>query len=347
MLFSFIVPVYNTSKQLDQCLKSLLCQKGADFEILLVDDGSSDNSGVTCDRYAKEYPDKVRVIHKENEGLLLTRRRGFKEALGDWFICVDSDDYISPNLLENVVRTIEKYHPDMVMYNYSYFFDDSTFEKSKLSIPDESVFEGETKQQVYAKRLLTNDVNSMCMKALKREIVDIDTDYSDCGIRNMCEDAVQVLPLFTKAQKIVYLNTPLYYYRKGHGSNITTARSYDSWLASKTCFLMTEEYLEIWSVSEELKQRFYTGYLELLSNFLRWAFSQQEDGLPKSQNEILHLINTHPSFSACTRMYNKAYAKTSYLRLCVPRIIKYVQKENVNGLKRFFSFEKKLLSVKS
>ena len=346
MKFSFIVPVYNTNKYLDQCVKSLLVQKGADFEILLVDDGSTDNSGEMCDKFAEKYPKTVRVIHKANEGLLLTRRRGFKEAKGDWFINVDSDDYISPNLLENAVRTIEKYHSDMVMYNYSYFFDDGTFEKSKLSLPDESVFEGETKQQVYAKRLLTNDVNSMCMKALKREIVDIDTDYSNCGIRNMCEDAVQVLPLFTKAQKIVYLDTPLYYYRKGHGSNITTARSYDSWLASKTCFLMTEKYLDVWNVSNELKQRFYTGYLELLSNFLRWDFSQPEDDLPKSLTEILHLINTHPSFSNCTRMYDKAYAKTSYLKFCLPKIIKYVQKENVNGLKRFFSFEKKLLFVK-
>lgn len=347
MMVSFIVPVYNTSKYLNRCLESILCQKGADFEILLVDDGSTDNSGEMCDAYAENYPDIVRVIHKANEGLLLTRRRGFKEAKGDWFISVDSDDYISPNLLENVVRTIEQHHPDMVMYNYSYFFDDDTFEKSKLSMADESVFEGETKQQVYAKRLLTNDVNSMCMKALKREIVDIKTDYSDCGIRNMCEDAVQVLPLFTKAQKIVYLDTPLYYYRKGHGSNITTARSYESWLASKACFLMTENYLDVWNVSVELKQRFYTGYLELLSNFLRWAFSQPEGDLPKSLSDILNLINTHPSFSNCTRMYCKAYAQTSYLRLCVPKIIKYVQKENVKGLKRFFSFEKKVLSVKS
>lgn len=346
MLFSFIVPVYNTSKYLDKCLESLLYQKGANYEILLVDDGSTDNSGNKCDAYAEKFPDIIRVIHKGNEGLLLTRRRGFKEAKGDWFINVDSDDYISPNLLENVVLAIEQYHPDMVMYNYSYYFDDGTFETSKLSMPDESVFEGATKQQVYAKRLLTNDVNSMCMKALRREIVDIDTDYSDCGIRNMCEDAVQVLPLFTKAQKIVYLDTPLYYYRKGHGSNITTARSYDSWLASKTCFLMTEEYLDIWKVSGELRQRFYTGYLELLSNFLRWAFSQPEEDLPKPLNEILHLINTHPSFRNCSGMYSKAYAKTSYLRLCVPKIIKYVQKENVKGLKRFFSFEKKLFSVK-
>ena len=120
MLFSFIVPVYNTSQYLERCIKSILCQKGADFEILLIDDGSTDNSGEMCDQYAKQYPDIVRVIHKENEGLLLTRRRGFREAKGDWFINVDSDDYIAPDLLESVVSAINRYHPDMVMYNFQF-----------------------------------------------------------------------------------------------------------------------------------------------------------------------------------------------------------------------------------
>ena len=65
MLFSFIVPVYNTSKYLDKCMESLLCQKSADFEIILVDDGSTDKSGKMCDSYAEKYPDVVRVIHKD------------------------------------------------------------------------------------------------------------------------------------------------------------------------------------------------------------------------------------------------------------------------------------------
>ena len=346
MLFSFIVPVYNTSKYLEQCIESILCQKGADFEILLVDDGSTDNSGEMCDAYAEKYPDIVRVIHKENEGLLLTRRRGFQAAKGDWFINVDSDDYISQDLLLSIVNVIDNYQPDMVMYNFAYFNESGDISKSRLNMKNESVFEGERKQLIYADRLLTDDINSVCFKALKREIVDIDADYSSCGIRNMCEDAVQVLPLFTNAKKIVYLEFPLYYYRKGQES-ITASITYVNWLASKTCFLLTETYLDKWNVSNELKQRFYTHNTEVLTNFLRWAFSQPENALPKSPEEILHSIHTNPSFGNCTRMYNKAYAQTSYLRLCVPKIIKYVQKENVKGLKRFFSFEKKLLSVKS
>lgn len=324
-------------------MDSLLCQKGADFEILLVDDGSTDGSGTLCDRYADKYPDIVRVIHKENEGLLLTRRRGFKEAKGDWFICIDSDDYANEKLLETVVLIIKKYRPDMVMYNFEYVNDDGKKSKSRLTLDNESVFEGDAKQTIYKQRLLTDDINNMWSKAIKRDILDIDIDYSRCGIRNMCEDAIQALPLFTNAQRIVYLNKPLYYYRKGQDS-ITAARTYDNWLALKTCFLITEDYLDIWNVSDELKSRFYTHSAENLSNFLRWANSQPDDKLEKTFNEIIYTISTHPAYKRCMERYSKSYAGTSYLRFSVPKIMKYVKKANANGLKRFLAFEKKIRS---
>lgn len=343
MLFSFIVPVYNTSKYLDKCMESLLCQKGADFEILLIDDGSTDNSGKLCDHYAKQYPDIVRVIHKENEGLLLTRRRGLQGAKGDWFINVDSDDYIAPDLLESVISTIDRYQPDMVMYNFQYFTDVGEITSSKLKIPNESVFNTDNKEQVYAYRLLSNDINSMCMKALKREIVDVDADYHDCGIRNMCEDAVQVLPLLTNAKKIVYLNEPFYQYRKGE-DNITSGRTYESWMASKACFLITERYLDIWDVDDNLRHGFYTQYVELLSNFIRWVITQPEKLLPNSFNTIIHNVSAHPAFQRCMQMYQKQFAKTAYLKFSVPKIMRYVQKENVKGLKRYCALEKKIRS---
>ena len=343
-MYSFIVPVYNTSKYLDKCMQSLLCQKGADFEILLIDDGSTDNSGELCDRYAEQNPDLVRVIHKENEGLLLTRRRGFIEAKGDWFICIDSDDYADEHLLENVVSAIEKFHPDMVMYNFQYVDDHGKKSQSRLRIENESVYVGDEKQSIYAQRLLSDDINNMWSKALKREIVDIDADYTNCGIRNMCEDAVQVLPLFTNANKIVCLSTPLYNYRKGQGS-ITATESYINWLSIKTAFLFTEHYLDIWHISDETRQKFYTHNVEVLSNFLRWVVTQHEDNLPYSLSEIIHTIRNHSAFERCMTMYNKAYSKTAYLKYSVPIIMKYVKKEDVKGLKKYFAFEKKVLSM--
>lgn len=343
MLFSFLVPVYNVEKYLDRCMESLLCQSGADYEIVLIDDGSTDSSGSICDKYAKNYPDIVRVIHKDNEGLLMTRRRGFKEAKGDWFICIDSDDYPEKDLLENVVNAIEKYNPDMVMYNFNYVNDSGEKSKSRITIQDDSVYEGEDKQFIYQQRLLCDDINNMWSKAIRKDILDIDVDYSKSSIRNMCEDAIQVLPLFTKAKKIVYIDKPLYCYRKGQES-ITANTSYANWTAIKICFLETEKYLDIWKVSDVLCEKFYTNNVERLSNFIRWAFSQKEDKLEKSIEEIIHIINTHPAFNRCMEMYSKKYAKTTYLKFSVPKIMKYVKKDNIKGLRRFFYLENKILS---
>ena len=343
MLFSFLVPVYNTSKYLDQCMDSLLCQKGADFEIVLIDDGSTDNSGEICDRYANDYPHIVRVVHKENEGLLLTRRRGFKEAKGDWFICVDSDDYVNGDLLECIVLMINKHSPDMVMYNFEYVTDEGEKSKSRLKIADESIYEDNNKQFMYSQKLLSDDVNNIWSKAIKREILDIDKDYSFCGIRNMCEDAIQVLPLFTNSQKIVYLQKALYYYRKGQNS-ITAVTTYNNWMAMKTCFLITEEYLDIWSVSQELRQKFYTYNCEVLSNFVRWVFKQKQ--IEETPESIINSISKSDGFERGINNYNKAYAKTKYLRFSVPIIMRLVKKEKVKALRRYFALESKLIKRK-
>ena len=318
---------------------------GADFEILLVNDGSTDISGRMCDEYSKKYPNIVRVIHKENEGLLLTRRRGFKEAKGDWFICVDSDDYVSDDLLLNVVAVINDCSPDMVMYNFQYFTDDGKTSASRLDIENMSVYVSKQKDEIYKYRLLTDDVNSLCCKAVKREIVDIDADYSNCGIKNMSEDAVQVLPLFTNANKIVYLSEPLYYYRKGQAA-MTLTRTYDSWMATKTTFLITENYLDVWNVSNELKIKFYTRNTEVLSNYVRWVFEKSDGKIPKTPDDIIHTISESRAFCRCVEMYDKAYAQTPYLKFSVPIIMRYIKKKNTKGLRRFFALESRLLSLK-
>ena len=100
--FSVLIPVYNTEKYIEECLQSVLNQTYQDFEIILVDDGSTDSSGVICDNYQKDYPEKIKVKHKENQGQLASRCVAIKEAKGDYCIFVDSDDSIKNNLLENL-----------------------------------------------------------------------------------------------------------------------------------------------------------------------------------------------------------------------------------------------------
>jgi len=345
MLISFLLPVYNVEKYLEKCVDSLLCQKGCPYEIILLDYGSTDSSGKICDRYAEEYPDIIRVIHKENEGLLLTRRRGFAEAQGDWFICVDSDDYVAPNLLETVTGVIEKTQPDMVMYNFEYVNEAGVHTPSRLKLTDGAVFEGESKETIYEKRLLSVDVNMMWMRAIKRRILDFDTDYSGLGIHNMCEDALQILPLYTNAQKIVYVDTPLYCYRKGADS-ITGKTTIDNWRSSQALFLHTQKYLKIWNVSEETEQRFYTQHLEYLSNYVRWLFSAEEAALPAPLPEMIAELKKEPGFVVSCQRYCRKYAGSRYLSILVSVLVPMVQRERLVGIRFLLGTEKGLLAIK-
>ena len=113
MMFSIIVPVYNVEKYLDNCIKSLLNQNFNDYEIILIDDGSTDKSGEICDKYA-DINNRIKVFHKENEGLSATRNLGIKYSKGDYLIFVDSDDWIAKESLLEFSKIIKKSNAEVI-----------------------------------------------------------------------------------------------------------------------------------------------------------------------------------------------------------------------------------------
>lgn len=102
---SVIVPVYNSEKYLDECIKSILNQKFKDFELILINDGSTDSSGEICNNY-KEIDKRVKVIHKKNNGLSSARESGYLEACGQWITFIDNDDIIHPNMFSILLEDI-------------------------------------------------------------------------------------------------------------------------------------------------------------------------------------------------------------------------------------------------
>ena len=103
---SVIVPVYNAEKYLQECVDSILRQTLADIELILVDDGSADNSPVLCDRYAAQDL-RVRVIHQANAGLSVARNKGIEVSTGEWVAFVDSDDFIDANMYRTMIVAAE------------------------------------------------------------------------------------------------------------------------------------------------------------------------------------------------------------------------------------------------
>ena len=112
---SIVIPVYNVEKYLDRCVNSVINQTYSNIEIILVDDGSKDNSGKICDEWEKK-DSRIKTIHKKNEGLGMARNTGLDNATGDYIGFVDSDDFIEQKLIEDSVDKIVDYSPDVVMY---------------------------------------------------------------------------------------------------------------------------------------------------------------------------------------------------------------------------------------
>lgn len=115
---SVIVPVYNVEEYIDRCIKSLLNQTFKDFEIILVDDGSTDSSGVICDSYATKYERLIKVVHKKNGGLGSARNEGIKHAEGEYVDFVDSDDWMDRDSYKILNESCQKEGPDIVTYGY-------------------------------------------------------------------------------------------------------------------------------------------------------------------------------------------------------------------------------------
>ena len=115
ILFSVIVPVYNADKYLEKCINSILAQTYAKFELIAVDDGSTDNSGSMLDKYT-ERDARISVIHKNNGGIGSACAAGIEIAKGDYLAFVDSDDFIEKDMLDNLCSVIEKTNADIVHF---------------------------------------------------------------------------------------------------------------------------------------------------------------------------------------------------------------------------------------
>lgn len=117
MVLSVVIPVYNVAPYLEQCVDSVLASQAADYEILLVDDGSTDGvcPGI-CDRYALAHPERIRVIHQENQGLGGARNTGLAQARGEYVFFVDSDDFLAPGALTILQNAVARSHADVYSF---------------------------------------------------------------------------------------------------------------------------------------------------------------------------------------------------------------------------------------
>ena len=218
-LISVIVPVYNVEKYVKECIDSILSQSYKNLEILLIDDGSTDNSGKICDRYS-ELDKRIKVVHKNNGGLSDARNAGLNIAKGNFVTFIDSDDIISDDYIESLYVCQLKKNADIVVCRFTRFKnrDELLNYKSTSFYNEYSV----SSIDYYLKTLYQNDHTlysvSACAKLYKRSVFD-NLRY-DKGKMN--EDFLLIDKILKKTSKISIIDKKLYYYRISTNS-ITTS----------------------------------------------------------------------------------------------------------------------------
>lgn len=219
--FSVIVPVYNIEPYLHSCIKSILNQTFQSFELILVDDGSVDACPAICDEYA-EKDERVKVIHKENGGLVSARQAGLVSSGGKYIVNVDGDDWIDRTMLEDAHRIIEDYHVDIV--TFSFFYAHDTY-RMRAAEPVKSGFYGKREMEkiIYPRILMDASAEHMQYflwgKAIRRELL-IKHEMKVPKEVTYGEDLLCILPVYLEAQSVFVCDKSVYFYRQRETSMV-------------------------------------------------------------------------------------------------------------------------------
>jgi len=220
-LVSIIVPIYNSEKTLGRCIESILNQTYKDFELILLNDGSTDDSGRICDMYASQ-DIRIHVVHKENTGVSDTRNQGISMARGQYLQFVDSDDWITPDATELFVRTAEKYQCDMIIADFYRVIGERVSKKGAIEQ------EGIIDRVAYATYMMQKPADFyygvLWNKFFKRSIVEKYGLKMDSAI-SWCEDFIFNLEYLRYVRSVYVLKIPVYYYVKTKGSLVSQGMS--------------------------------------------------------------------------------------------------------------------------
>lgn len=220
-LVSIIVPLYNAEKTIVRCINSILNQKYKDFELLLLDDGSTDGTAGICDAYA-EKDGRIRVLHKENTGVSDTRNRGIGMARGKYLQFVDCDDWLTPEATGFFVRSAEENGCDMVISDFYRVIGERVSQKGSI---EEA---GVLKREDYAAWMMQKPADFyygvLWNKLYKRSIIEEHRLRMDSSV-SWCEDFIFNLDYVRYCGKIYVLKMPVYYYVKTKGSLVSQGLS--------------------------------------------------------------------------------------------------------------------------
>lgn len=223
VVLSIVIPIYNSEKYLRQCLDSIINQSYKDYELILVDDGSEDNSRLICREYCKY--DNVKLVENKHEGLFRTRKIGVEESKGEYITFVDSDDFVSENSYSMAEQGM-KNGIDAILFDiYRYYYQQEIVYDS-CHLEDRIYNKDDIEKTIYPNMIWDNNSNrfgvdpSLCSKIIKASLIkqvynsieDIHFEYG--------EDSVITFPMLVKAESIQIIHKAYYYHRQRLGGQL-------------------------------------------------------------------------------------------------------------------------------
>ncbi len=277
-LISVIVPIYNVEKYLDRCIDSILGQTYNNLEIILVDDGSPDNCGTICDKYATQ-DSRIKVLHIKNGGVSNARNIGIEASKGEYIGFVDADDVIFSTMYECLLSAIIKDDADIVQCNYCYLFEDGHVESAKSKVSNKII-----KSTDEAKQALINDLiyPSVATKLFKREVIG---DKRFNTTLKVAEDRLFVYECCCKSSKVLLIDNVLYYYfqRKNSAMHIFNIKQFEDDIYVSKIFI--NEHLKDKDIVERMERRIVNKCVACACSILRTK--KDENKLSDVRREML------------------------------------------------------------
>lgn len=267
LLVSIIIPIYNSEKYLHKCLDSVLNQSFRNFELILVNDGSKDNSAIICVDYEKR-DNRIKVIHKQNEGVSKARNIGISVSSGDYIVFIDSDDVVGKDYLKTLLAPIKNYKWDIVIGGYTVikYNDKNEISNSDTIIPNRV---GEFKTQgelfdVYLDMSEYGVINSPCSRLLSAGIIKTHNIMFNDKFK-LGEDALFMIEFLQKSNSMKVINETGYLVNRTSTSSLSF--SYDRNYNKK--FPIQFEQLKNWkSIQIDITAKAQTNYNKLIVKML-------------------------------------------------------------------------------
>ncbi len=217
---SIIIPVYNAEKYLKQCLESILEQTYTNIEIIIINDGSTDNSKNIIEKYKNEFSE-IKIVNQANSGVSNSRNVGINISTGNYIMFVDSDDIIIKDYIEQLMSILKKYGLDVIKSSFKNFKEDSKKYTDISFYKDQ--YRNIDKDEINKLFIETTNFNSSCMQIISKKIIDDNNITFEKNI-GFAEDFLFTYKVFQVANKIGYVNNNGYVCRENTESNSRTGQ---------------------------------------------------------------------------------------------------------------------------